>query len=284
MYRTPEKSCSESNLQQVSGNTDTSPTFVNIRNKRKRSEELLTDLSEFKNDIKDMLSSWMTQQNSERSQITSSLKTIEDSLSFLSSQYEDMRKKVEVLERENHKDKEYIAILESKLENLQKTQRKCSFEIKNVPKLNDENKTSLLNMVCHLSSTLKVDIKTNDIKDVYRATNKGENKPIVVELSTYIQKMNLMQSAKRYNIHNKSNKLNSYHLGLKCNNTPIFLSEHLTQKGNRLFYLAREMTKSLKFKFCWTSLGEVLIRKDESSPIIKIINEAQIKNIYENNK
>lgn len=226
----------------------------------------------------------MAQQNRERAEISSSLKAIEDSLTFLSAQSEDMRKKMEELERENHKDKQYIAVLENKLESLQKTQRKCSFEIKNVPKLNDETKTSLVNMVCHLHSNLKVDIKSNDIKDVYRASNKGENKPIVVEMSSYIQKSNLMQAAKKYNIQNKSNKLNSYHLGLKCNNTPIFLSEHLTQLGNRLFYLAREMTKTLKYKFCWTSLGEVLVRKDESSPIIKITNEAQIKTIYENNK
>lgn len=286
MLRTPEKSSSESNLRQIEVNDEFSPktSYISTRIKRKRSEEILSELSEFKNDIKDMLSTWMSQQNSERAQLTSSLKTIEDSLSFLSAQYEDMKRSMEVLEREKQKDKEYIQILENQIENLQKSQRKCSLEIKNVPKLNGESKTSLINMVTQLSTTLNVELQTNDIKDIYRSTNKGDKKPIVVELCSYIKKTNIMSAAKKHNNQNKNNKLNSHHLGLSSPNTPIFLSDHLTQKGNRLFFLAREFTRANKYAFCWTSLGDVLVRKDENSPIIKIISESQIKKMYESNK
>lgn len=283
MYQTPQKLNQQADHQQSSSGSDTI-SFVNTRDKRKRSEKMLTDLSDFKKELKDMLSSWMFQQDSERVQIRTSLKTIEDSLSFLSSQYEEMKKRMEELEGENKKSKEYIYILEDKIETLQKVQNKCSLEIKNVPKQNDESKSTLINMVCQLSSSLKVDVKSQDIKDVYRASSKGDKKPIVVELTSYIQKSNLMQAVKRHNAQNKNNKLNTYQLGLKCNTIPIFVSEHLTQKGNRLFYLARELSKTLKFKFCWTSLGEVFVRKDENSPIIKIISECQIKSLYESAK
>ncbi|CAG4962615.1 unnamed protein product [Parnassius apollo] len=102
MYRTPEKSSSKSNLRQISSNTESSPSasFTNTRTKRKRLEESPIDFCEFKNEIKDMLSSWMSQQNSERIQITSSLKTIEDSMAFMTAQFEDMRKKMEEMECE----------------------------------------------------------------------------------------------------------------------------------------------------------------------------------------
>lgn len=281
MFRTPEKSLSDSNLCQNTG-TDTTPTnFVNTRIKRKRSEEMITDLSDFKNEIKEMLSSCMAQQSNERALITSSLKTIEDSIKFLSCQYEDMKKKVEEMECERRKDKEYIHILENKLENVLKCQRKYSFELKNVPKSDDDSKPSMIKMVTHLSSVLKVDLKPSDIRDIYRASSKGEKKPIVVEVSSYILKSSLLSAAKKYNNHNKSNKLNTYHLGLKCNNIPIFVSEHLTPNGNRLYYLAREMSKAMKYKFCWTSLGDVLVRKDENSPIIKLLNESQIQSMYQ---
>lgn len=243
-----------------------------------------TELSDFKKEIKDMLSSWMSKQNSERVEIKSSLKCIESSLSFLSAQYDDLLKKLEGIEKENAKDKEYIVLLENKVEDLQKSQRKCSFELKNVPKLNTETKETLVNMVTSLSKSLKVDVVPRDIKDVFRTASKGEKKPIVVELSSYIQKTNLMKAAKNYNIHNKNNKLATTNLGLKCNETPIYLSEHLTQKGNRLFYLARELIKAKNFKFCWTNLGNVYIRKDENSPFIKIINESQVQRMYENEK
>lgn len=277
MYRTPEKSFSDTNICKTTDSEHTPPNFVNTRNKRKRSADVLSDLSDFKNEIKDMLSSYMTQQ-------TCSLKTMEDSLKFYAAQYDDMRKKMEELESDRRKDKEHIHELENKLENMLKCQRKYSIELKNVPKIDDDSKASLIKGVTHLSSFLKVDLKASDIRDIYRASSKGDKKPIVIEMSSYIHKTSLLSAAKKYNNLNKSNKLNTYHLGLKCNNIPIFVTEQLTPTGNRLYYLARQMAKDLKYKFCWTSLGDVLVRKDELSPIIKLVNEVQIRNMYEAKK
>lgn len=287
MLRTPEKGHSESNPHSDPNDSDTTqpPSFVSSRIKRKRSEEILTDLAEFKtefkSEIKDMITSWMAQQSDERTQITSSLKSIEESLTFLSTKYDDMCKKVELMEQERHKHKEYITILENKIENLMKLQRKCSFELKNVPRSENESKETLVSMVCNLSTSLKVDIHKNDIKDIYRTTMKGDKKPIVVEMSTYFQKLNITTAAKKFNIYNNNNKLNTQNLGLKGTCTPVFISDHLTPNGNRLYYLAREMCKTMNFKYCWTSVGEVLVRKNDTSPIIKLINEAQIKCMYE---
>lgn len=285
MHRPSEKSSSESNLQDASlaSNMVTPPgTFVNTRSKRKRPDELLTEFSDFKDEIKAMFSSWMSQNNNERVQISSSLKSIETSLSFLSTQFDDMKKKMQDLERDRQKDKDYILVLENKIEDLQKLQRKSSFQLKNVPKNDNESKSSLVNMVSQLCSTLKVDIQTSDIADIYRTSTKGDKKPIVVELTSFLQKNNILSAAKKYNSFNKSNKLNSLHLGLKCSNTPIYISDHLTPRGYRLFYLARELTRTDNYKFCWTSLGDVLVRKDENSPIIKIISECQIQNLRVN--
>lgn len=284
MYRTP-KTSSESNLHQTT-DTETTPksSAIYSRIKRRRSDDVRADLSDFKKEIKDMLSKNMSQQSSEITQMSNSLKSIEESFKFLSTQYEDMKKKVENMECERRKDKEHILLLENKLESLQKCQRKNYFEIRNVPKLEEETKTTLVKMVTALSSSIKVELHPNDVKDIYRSSSKGEKKPIVVELSSYIKKTNILSAAKRYNIQNKSSKLNTSHMSLKCSNTPIFVSDHLTPLGNRLHYLAREMSKALKYKYCWTSLGDVLVRKDDNSPIIKIVNESQIQTMYNNAK
>ncbi|CAG4961457.1 unnamed protein product [Parnassius apollo] len=147
MFRTPEKCNSDSNLPRVPDDKETSPpSFVSSRIKRKRSEEILTDLADFKAEMKEMITSWMDQQNSERTEITSALRSIEESLSFLSTKYDDMCKKVDLMEQERHKQKEYITILENKVENLMKAQRKYSFELKNVPRSEKESKETLLNM------------------------------------------------------------------------------------------------------------------------------------------
>lgn len=280
MMRTPEKSHSESDLTEIPIKETTPMRFVNLRNKRKRSEESSGELSDFKNEMKEMFTTWMTQQRNETTQITSSLRNIETSLTFLSDQYDSMFKKIEELEREKKKDREQITVLENRIDDLHKCLRKGSFELKNVPRASSETKSCLTNMVSHLATTLQVDVNPGDISDIYRSSKKGDATPIVVELNSYIKKTNLLQAAKKFNINNKSNKINSTHLGLKGNCTPVFLSDHLTPKGNRLYYLARELTKAQQYKFCWTSMGDVLVRKDEHSPIIKIINEAQIQSFY----
>ncbi|CAG5025292.1 unnamed protein product [Parnassius apollo] len=147
MFRTPEKCNSDSNLPKIPDDKETSPpSFVSSRIKRKRSEEILTDLADFKAEMKE-ITSWMDQQNSERTEITSALRSIEESLTFLSTKYDDMCKKVDLMEQERHKQKEYITILENKVENIMKAQRKCSFELKNVPRSVKESKEMLLSML-----------------------------------------------------------------------------------------------------------------------------------------
>ncbi|CAK1598136.1 unnamed protein product [Parnassius mnemosyne] len=82
--------------------------------------------------------------------------------------------------------------------------------------------------------------------------------------------------AKSFNIKHKC-KLCAKHLGFKTQeDTPIFLSEHLTPKGARLHFLARDLAKSKNYKFCWTAYGKVYVRENENSPIIMIRNESQV--------
>ncbi|CAG5007636.1 unnamed protein product [Parnassius apollo] len=142
-----------------------------------------------------MITSWMDQQNSERTKITSALRSIEESLTFLSTKYDDMCKKVDLMEQERHEQKEYITILENKVENLMKAQRKWSFELKNIPRSEKESKEMLLSMVSNLCTSLKVNIQSNHIKNISRTTVKGDKKPIVVEMSTYVHKMNITSAA-----------------------------------------------------------------------------------------
>ncbi|KAL4710608.1 hypothetical protein ACJJTC_003244 [Scirpophaga incertulas] len=80
-------------------------------------------------------------------------------------------------------------------------------------------------------------------------------------------------------------KLRAKHLGWrKQEETPIFVSEHLTGKAARLYFLARDLAKNKLYKFCWTSLGRVYVRKNEEkdSPYIQITSEHQIQDLLKN--
>ncbi|CAH2083730.1 unnamed protein product [Euphydryas editha] len=130
-----------------------------------------------------------------------------------------------------------------------------------------------------LSKNINLEMNAKDVGDIYRLKGNKEslrNPTIILEFCSSIMKTDLLKKTKDFNIKNKS-KLQGKHLGLTTNeDTPIFISERLTAKGARLYFLARDLIRSNKVKYCWTSYGKIYVRKDESSKIILIQSEAQV--------
>ncbi|CAG9122371.1 unnamed protein product [Plutella xylostella] len=284
MIRSPEKSGS---LPELSTNK-TPPTYISERNKRKRPEEILNvEFDSFKQEMREMLEGFMKLSHSQMEKITPTLKDIqstnskiEESINFLAEQNDVLKKKIEQLESEKKKDREYITLLEEKVEDLQRNSKKSSIELKNVPKQPNESKETLSSMLLNLSKSLGSDLTTPDILDIYRVRYKDNNGPIIAELSSTFKKSHLLKAAKTYNARNRNNKLNGSHLGIPAlTNTPIYLSEHLTPKAARLYYLARELTRNKSYKYCWTAYGRVYVRQDDNSPVVVINNESQVTNL-----
>ncbi|KAG7307299.1 hypothetical protein JYU34_007464 [Plutella xylostella] len=100
--------------------------------------------------------------------------------------------------------------------------------------------------------------------------------PIIVETTSTILKADFLKASKSFNIKHQ-NKLSTKHLGLRTSeDTPIYVSEQLTAKASRLHFLARDLVKSKKFKYCWTAYGKVYLRKDDTSPVIVVKTEGQV--------
>ena len=167
---------------------------------------------------------------------------------------------------------------------MQRNSRKSSFEIKNVPKRNNETKEELVDMIVTLSNVVGSQIDKGSISDVYRIRSKKEatqNSSIIVETTSTFVKTDLLKAGKLFNTKHKS-KLSAKHLGFRSQEeTPIFITEQLTAKGSRLHFLARDLVKSRLYRFCWAAYGVVYVRKDETSPIIKIHSEAQIHHLMQ---
>lgn len=290
--RLTEKSPSESNLTQAGKSDQTSPpNHFFRRGKRERENEWHSDFMDFKDEIKAMMGALMAEQEKELKKIFSPTLTeiqktnqnIESSIALLVSKNEELTKKVAQLEQQKKKDCEYISILENRIEDIQRTDRKNSIELKNVPKAKTESKEDMVNMVVRLGKSVNCNIDSRDINDIFRVRGKkeGQNAPIIVELSSTILKTNVLQKSKSFNVRNKS-KLRAKHLGFtKDEETPIFVSEQLTVKGSRLYFLARDLAKSKNYKFCWTSYGRVYVREHENAPIIAISSENQVTGLMQ---
>lgn len=265
------KSLSDTNVADCA-----SSGFMYQRSKRGREQlEYESDLSDFKDEMKAFISNLMASQQEEIKKINVN---IENCMALLTAQNEELRKKIEKIENQAKRDKEYITILEDKVEDLQRGSRKANLEIKNVPKVTKESKEDLVKMVTKLSENLGCSIDHTDIKDIYRVQNKRDtkNSPIVVELASTMQKAEFLKMAKNFNIKHKE-KLCAKHIGFTTNEyTPIYVSEQLTAKGARLFFLARDLAKSKSYKFCWSAYGRIYVRKNENTPIIHVTGENQI--------
>lgn len=281
------KSASESEIS-LMGNDDkkTPPNFVFQRVKRSREEICIAEqLEDFKKEIKDMMALFLTQQGKETQQVAATLKeiqksnlNIENTITHLLAQNQDLEKKMSQLEKQAKEDKKYITLLENKIEEIETGSRKANLVIKNVPKLAGETKEELLDLVINLSKSIECSITKLDLKDVYRVRgkNNNQNSPIVVETGSTLLKNEILKMGRTFNKKYKS-KLCCKHLGFKTQeDTPIFLSEHLTPKGSRLYFLARDLIKTGEYKYCWTAYGKIYIKKNDQEPTIIIRNEEQI--------
>lgn len=265
---------------------------ITQRNKRPRDEvSSPNQRSTYTDEIKDLISSLISAQSKELSSINSKLHELTESnaridaaVSLLTTQNEEYRSKIALLEKQAQKDREYISILENKVEDLQRTSRKTFVEIKNVPKKSQETREDLINMVINLSKSINLGMNDRDINDIFRLKSRGdgEKKPtIIVELRSAILRSDLLKKAKEFNFKMKT-RLQAKHLGLTSSeDTPIFIAEQLTTKGARLFFLARDLKRAQKVKYCWTSMGKVLVRKDDTSKIIHIQHEAQVQQLMQ---
>ncbi|VVC93108.1 unnamed protein product [Leptidea sinapis] len=159
---------------------------------------------------------------------------------------------MELLESERKDHISHIQILEQKVEELNRPLKSLSIEIINIPSMkNYENKDELSSTVVKTCKALNVGIEKRELKDIYVIRGKGGNNTIVTVFTSNIVKHNVIKGVKLYNKQHPNSRLNTSVLGLDGDKKPIYISEALTYKARRLFYLARDLAKTEEFKYCW---------------------------------
>lgn len=275
--RTPPNSPapSDNNLSASIASFDSSNVTI------RRNNTLDQQQSSLMMEMRKMFEDLKQQQESRFASISSQIKSqnteIQKSIEFMSQKYDEAVGKLESLQVDFDKSQEYVKTLENKVDLLEKNARITTVELRNIPKSPTENKATLYNYVKKAGEKLSFKITDLDIKSVYRTRNKNTTPgPIIAEFTTTSTKDNLIKYAREYNKQNSNNKLNTTHLDVAGPSRPVYISEHLTYKASRLYFLARELAKDLNFSYCWTMNGQVYLRKKDGAPIIRINNESDI--------
>ncbi|CAG9098310.1 unnamed protein product [Plutella xylostella] len=211
--------------------TPQSPDNIAQRSKRPRAEcSPASDLSQFREEIKNMLAEWKSDQDNVLTKLVSELSDlkaqnvkiqksyleIEKSIEFMSSKYEEFFKQIIEFEKERKELKDYILNLETKIQDLQNKSRPSVLEIRNVPKKDDETLQDLINVVCKVGKTVKMDISPTELRDIYRAPGKPDtNSAIIADFTSVITKSQYLSNVRQYNKERApSEKLTSGQVGL----------------------------------------------------------------------
>ncbi|CAH0721756.1 unnamed protein product, partial [Brenthis ino] len=273
----------------ISTITPCTPMSSNITLRSKRPRESSEEkFSTFKDEIKNMIESWKETQNSMLSKLVSEVSVIkqqnndikksneeiEKSLEFLNFHFEEMKKKIENLEAERKQHLLQISSLELKLDDIERNSKLSTIEMRNIPFIaQPESKATLSKIVQDTCKALDVNIQPNNIRDVYRLNGKSGKNTVIADLTTVIAKHDVINAAKKYNKDHPTQRLSTATIGFQGPIAPIYVSEALTSKGRRLFFLARDFAKSHHYKFCWTTHGKIFLRKAPDSPHIEVKNE-----------
>ena len=205
---------------------------------------------------------------------------IQSTVSFLSQDYDDLRGKIEHLEAELESERKNNAKclqnLEEKIDRVERGVRSSCIEIRNIPTRKSETKADLLKTVVNIGSTLNVSIQPFEVKDIFRiGTKNPDNKTIIVDFTSNLLKEKFIQVYKTYN-RNNNNKLTTEHLKINGPVKPVFVSENLTPKMKRLFFLARDFANTNDYRFCWIKNGRIFLRKEAGAQHLEIKDESDI--------
>lgn len=251
-----------------------------------------------RDDIMNMLNNWKSGQDKDIKNLCSSMADISTQMSkmtqshdeimklvdFISKQYDDMKLKVESLEKERNLQKEHIVSLEARVEDLQRQQKSSQIEIRNVQTAKLKSKEELCAFTEKCCEALEVPIKSSDIRDIYQFNDKKGNSTIVTEFHSVLTKDKIVDAARTYNRRSATEKFNSSKIGYNSPSFPIYISESLTPKTKRMLFLARGVANDSGYKFCWTVRGRIFLRKDVGLPAIEIRSESQLQALREKTK
>lgn len=249
---------------------------INIKKRKNTADhESIIDLKEsLLQSFKEMFNAEVAEMKKQNDKILESNAEIMKLLQENTKNYTILNEKVNVLESELATTVKRLNDLDLQVHELQKQQNKSMLEIRNVPRNNKEN---LQEIVTKLYETLSLKSDLPNDSEIFRRGN-NEKASIIIKFKSMKEKDYLTNAIKKF-YKDKGNKLNSKHLGVQGNQVNVYISEPLTYITKGLLESARDLIKKGIYKYCWTSRGNVLIRKDNGTPAIVIRSLGQIKDL-----
>lgn len=171
---------------------------------------------------------------------------------------------------ENAELKTELKKMADKVNNIEQEALNNNIEIMGVPVTPNENCLEIVNAVGKI-----LEVNSEDITSASRAKsskNLSTNNNVVVRLNNPNQKHFWIKQFRNRKVVLASD------LHKSLPRTKIYVNEHLTSKNKKILYLTKQKAKDL-YKYVWVKNGEIFIRKDDASKILKVSSVDEISKI-----
>ena len=226
------------------------------------------------------------QSNQRIEQHTVEIDDIKKSQQFISAQYENTKKNSENLIKRNTDLKNENEQLNNKIKDLERRDkqhyatlnnqeqytRREMVEVNGIPNVPNENTKEI---ILNLAKKMNIKLNPSSFDVIHRLSDK-DFAPIIIKFSTRTDR-NVF-----YDARSQLKNLTIQDLGYDPNpNTKnkIYINESLTKKNKIVYKAAREECTKLNYRYCWTKNGGIYARKNETSHVIRINLEEDVRKI-----
>lgn len=242
------------------------------------------DLTKLFNELKEELKKEVrTLKDSFDRDIRADLRDVKTGMDFMNSHFEQMKRKIDDVLRENMNLKSQNDSLRQTNEAMQKDMKQCqtrlllceqytrnvNLEIKGLAKRDNEDLEAVLTQIGGL---IGEPIAHADVEVCHRVPTRiaGESN-IIIQFVSRRKRDAVLEKAKR-------RRITSGDLGVSPT-VPVFVNEHLCPALKRLLGQAIGRKHEFHWKFVWVTNGKIFAKKTDSAPSIQIVNEDDLAKI-----
>ncbi|CAK1589737.1 unnamed protein product [Parnassius mnemosyne] len=219
--------------------------------------------------------------------LTKEITDLKESVLFITNQYEDLKKDMQVkfkdvkhLKEENDCLKSTVKDLNSRLSIMEQHSRMSNLEIQCIPEHRAENIPHIITQIGKITGTKISDAEIHKCTRIAKINPENARpRSIIVKFACPRVRDTFLAGVINFNKRNTNEKLNTSHIGIGGNKKPIFVVEHLTPELKKIHAHARATAKKLKYKFVWIKNGRVFLRKTDNSEHIVVRNIEQLKEL-----
>lgn len=187
--------------------------------------------------------------------------------------FEKCLKIIEDLKAENNMLKEKIAVLETRVEDVEQYSRCNTIEIHGIP---EEKNEDVVGIVKEVGTALGMQMDAGMIDACHRMGKRpGSNNATPGIIVKFVRRIDKEEMLRKKRV---KRNLSTRHMNMNTD-IPIYINEALSPARRRLYAAARQVKRDKNLKYLWVRGGKIFVRKEDSAPVIQVTCQADLNKL-----